>query len=167
MPTMTDSERDAFLAEPGVLMRIGTVCDDGRPLVTPIWFIFEEEAIWFTPRENSVWFANLRRDPRTCLAIDEQNLPYRKVLAEGEAELVHDIGVDDLWRDRYRRIACRYVPEDAAEDYIQATIDQPRGLYRLPLAQASVRTWRMPVDDEDQAGIWHQRYYRPGTILSR
>lgn len=167
MPTMSDHERDAFLAEPGILMRIGTVCDDGRPLVTPIWFIFEEDAIWFTPRENSAWFANLRRDPRTCLAIDEQNLPYRKVLVEGEAELVHDIGVDDVWRDRYRRIACRYVAEDAAKDYIQATIDQPRGLYRLRLAQASVRTWRMPVGDEDQAGIWHQRYYRPGTRLKR
>ncbi len=23
------------------------------------------------------------------------------------------------------------------------------------------------VCDEDQAGIWHQRYYRPGTNLSR
>ena len=167
MPTMSDAERDVFLTAPGILMRIGTVCDAGRPLVTPIWFIFEEEAIWFTPRENSVWFANLRRDPRTCVVIDEQDLPYRKVLVEGEAELVHDIGVDDMWRDRYRRIACRYVPDEAAEDYIQATIDQPRGLYRLSLASANVRTWRMPVDDEDQAGIWHQRYYRPGTLLKR
>ncbi len=49
MPTMTDGERDAFLAEPGILMRVGTVCDDGRPLVTPIWFIFKEDAIWCHP----------------------------------------------------------------------------------------------------------------------
>lgn len=49
MPTMTETERDAFLVEPGILMRIGTVCDDGRPLVTPIWFIFEEGAIWCHP----------------------------------------------------------------------------------------------------------------------
>ncbi len=121
---MTDRERHVFLVELRIQIRIGTVCDDGRPLVTPIWFIFEEDAIRFTQRENSAWFADLRRDSRTCLAIDEQDL-------------------------RYRRIACRYVPKDAAEDYIQATIDQPRSLYRLPLEAGTVRTCRMAVDDEE------------------
>ena len=53
----------------------------------------------------------------TPMCIDEQPLPYRKVIAEGEAELVHDVGEDDVWRDLYRRIAGRYVPQEAAEVY--------------------------------------------------
>jgi nitroimidazol reductase NimA-like FMN-containing flavoprotein (pyridoxamine 5'-phosphate oxidase superfamily) len=167
MPVMNDQERDAFLAQPGVLMRIAVVRSDGSPLVTPIWFLHEDGAIYFTPRAQSEWFRCLRRDPRVALCIDEQPLPYRKVLLEGCAELVHDVGEDGLWRDRYRRIAGRYVPAEEAEAYIQNTIDQPRGLFRLRLADARVKTWRMPVTGEAPDGIWHQRYYAPNTKLSR
>ena len=163
MPRLNETERDAFLCEPGVLMRIAVVRADGRPLVTPIWFIYEDGAIFFTPRDKSEWFACLRRDPRVALCIDEQPLPYRKVLIDGEAELVHDVGADDLWRDQYRRIAGRYVDPDGAAAYVNNTIDQPRGLYRVRLADAKVSTWRMPVEGEDGMGIWHDRYYVPGT----
>ncbi|MDP6377054.1 MAG: pyridoxamine 5'-phosphate oxidase family protein [Pseudomonadales bacterium] len=163
MPKLSDIEFAEFLGAPGVLMRVGVVRDDGRPLVTPIWFIREEGAIWFTPREKSEWFACLRRDPRVALCIDEQPHPYRKVVVEGEAELVHDVGEDDVWRDRYRRIAERYVPPDAAAAYIHNTIDQPRGLYRVVLEEATVTSWRMPMADEAPEGIWATRYYLPGT----
>ncbi len=163
MPKLTDQERDTFLNEPGVLMRIAVVREDGSPLVTPIWFIYEDGAIYFTPRDKSEWFACLRRDPRVALCIDEQPLPYRKVLVEGQAALVHDVGADDVWRDQYRRIAERYVNREGAEAYVQNTIDQPRGLYRVALADAKVSTWRMPLDGEDGMGIWHDRYYVPGT----
>jgi len=165
MPHLTDDERDSFLNEPGVLMRIAVVRPDGRPLVTPIWFLYDEGAIWFTPRAKSEWFDCLRRDPRVALCIDEQPLPYRKVLVEGRAELVHDVGSDFLWRDRYRRIATRYVDVAGAERYIQNTIDQPRGLYRVELAGADVKTWRMPLAGEAGMGIWHDRYYTPGTAF--
>lgn len=163
MPRLTDAERTEFLDTPGILMRIAVVREDGRPLVTPIWFLHEDGAIYFTPRDKSAWFACLRRDPRVALCIDEQPLPYRKVIVEGEAELLHDVGEDDEWRDLYRRIAGRYVPPDAAEDYVQNTIDQPRGLFRVVLADADVTTWRMPLEGEDGMGIWHDRYYVPGT----
>ncbi|MEM7001659.1 MAG: pyridoxamine 5'-phosphate oxidase family protein [Pseudomonadota bacterium] len=163
MPKLTNAEQEAFLNEPGILMRVAVVREDGSPLVTPIWFIYEDQAIYFTPREKSSWFTCLRRDPRVALCIDEQALPYRKVLLEGAAELVHDIGADDLWRDQYRRIAGRYVPPEGAEAYVQNTINEPRGLYRLPLAGANVTSWRMPLEEEDGMGIWHQRYYQPET----
>jgi PPOX class probable F420-dependent enzyme len=159
MPQLTAAERDAFLDERGVLMRVAVVRADGSPLVTPIWFIHEEGAIWFTPRARSEWFACLRRDPRVALCIDEQPLPYRKVVVEGRADLVHDVGADDLWRERYRRIARRYVPPAGAEAYIRDTIDEPRGLFRVTLAEARVKTWRMPLEAEDPRGIWHGRYY--------
>ena len=163
MPRLTDAERDEFLNIPGVLMRVSVVRADGSPLVTPIWFLYEDGAIYFTPREKSEWFACLRRDPRVALCIDEQPLPYRKVIFEGAAELVHDVGEDDAWRDQYRRIAGRYVDPAGAEAYVQNTIDQPRGLFRVPLQGSKVTTWRMPLEGEDGMGIWHDRYYVPGT----
>lgn len=164
MPALTPEERDAFLNEPGIVMRVAVVREDGSPLVTPIWFLLESGAVWFTPRERSEWFACLRRDPRVALCIDEQLLPYRKVVVEGAAELVHDVGEDDLWRDRYRQIAGRYIPPEAAEAYVRNTIDEPRGLYRVVLANATVRSWRMPTAGEPMEGIWARRYYRdPNT----
>lgn len=163
MPLLSKEERDAFLNERGVLMRIAVVRDNGTPLVTPIWFVYEDDAIYFTPREKSEWFACLRKNPQVALCIDEQPHPYRKVTLEGAAELVHDVGNDDLWRDQYRRIAKRYVNDEQAESYIQNTIDQPRGLYKLSLDKAKVRSWRMPVEGEAPEGIWHERYYIPGT----
>ena len=162
MPKLNDDEVERFLAEREILMRIAVVREDGSPLVTPIWFLNEDGAIYFTPRKRSEWFDCLRRDPRAALCIDEADQPYRKVLVEGTAELVHDIGEDDAWRDLYRRIAERYTSPEGADAYIRNTIDQPRGLYRVELATSKVTTWRMPVSGEAGEGIWHHRYYEEG-----
>ncbi|MEM7338897.1 MAG: pyridoxamine 5'-phosphate oxidase family protein [Actinomycetota bacterium] len=167
MPKLDDAELAAFLDEPGHLVRIGTVDGDGMPRVTPTWFVHHAGAILFTPRSESVFLANLRRDDRVALLVDETALPYRKVNVAGRAELLHDLGDDDAWRDRYREIAMRYIEPDAAEAYIQATIDQPRALLGVTLAGASVTSWRMPVGDEDGTGIWARRYYAEGTKMAR
>ena len=164
MPQLNLKERNDFLAEDGVLLRIAVVRQDGSPLITPIWFIHEEGAIFFTPRERSEWFTCLRADTRVSLSIDEDRLPYRKVLVDGHAELIHDVGHDDKWRDQYRRIASRYVPAEQAEAYVNNTINEPRGLYRVVLSKAKTRSWRMPLPDEAQEGIWHNRYYQDPKI---
>ncbi|MDE0064367.1 MAG: hypothetical protein OXP09_04330 [Gammaproteobacteria bacterium] len=44
MPRLSEAETRRFLDEPGVLMRIAVVREDGSPLVTPIWFLFEDGA---------------------------------------------------------------------------------------------------------------------------
>src|SRR4030095_1790703 len=72
MPALNSIELASFLREPGVVMRIAVVRSDGSPLVTPIWFLSENNAIYFTPRQRSEWFDCLRRDPRVALCIDEQ-----------------------------------------------------------------------------------------------
>jgi nitroimidazol reductase NimA-like FMN-containing flavoprotein (pyridoxamine 5'-phosphate oxidase superfamily) len=164
MPQLTQIERDEFLETPGVLLRIAVTREDGSPLVTPIWFVYRDSAIYFTPRERSEWFSCLRRDARAALCIDEDALPYRKVVIEACAELVHDVGEDDQWRDLYRDIARRYVPGEAAEAYVKNTIDEPRGLFRVRLEDAKVRCWRMPVEGEAGEGIWHARYYQDPDI---
>src|SRR5262245_11673259 len=154
MPVMTSDDVRAFLDEPGHLVRIGTIDDDGMPRVVPTWFIHHDGEILFTPRGPSVFLANLRRESRVGLSIDEEPLPYRKVTVQGEARLVHDLGADDAWRDLYRQIAYRYVDKERADAYVDATVDQPRALLGVPLDGSRVTTWRMPEEDEDQTGIW-------------
>ncbi|HEX5940006.1 MAG TPA: hypothetical protein VFZ12_06565, partial [Dehalococcoidia bacterium] len=80
------------------------------------------------------------------------------------ARVLYEAGRDAEWRDIYRAIATRYVPEEWADRYIEETADQPRPLCGLPLAEAKViSTWRMPLPGENPAGIWARRYYVPGT----
>ncbi|MGE5595586.1 MAG: nitroreductase/quinone reductase family protein [Hyphomicrobiales bacterium] len=167
MPALTTAERDALLTQPGILCRIATLRADGAPMVTPVWFIYEEGKVWVTPRKHSSWLANLRRDPRVAITIDEEAHPYRKMTVEGAAQLVYEIGRDAEWRDRYRRICLRYIPPAGADRYIQETIDQPRALFAIPLEGSKVQTWRMPVQGEEFRGIWHDRYYVEGSKLAR
>lgn len=164
MPKLSQKEQASFLSERGVILRLAVTRQDGSPLVTPIWYLYKNDSIYFTPRQRSEWFTCLRANASAALCIDEARLPYRKVLIEGAAELVHDVGHDDDWRDTYRDIAERYLPKEGAEEYIRNTIEEPRGLYRLALSSAKVRSWRMPVDGEKGEGIWHQRYYQDPDI---
>ena len=55
------------------------------------------------------------------------------------------------------------MPPAGAEAYITNTIDQPRALMAVDLAEATVRSWRMPHEGEPRTGIWHRRYYVEGS----
>ena len=136
------------------------------PRVVPTWFVGVEGEVLFTPRAPAAFLANIRRDARIGLSIDEEALPYRKVTVQGRARIVHEPGADDVWRDLYRTIAKRYVPAEAADAYVDGTIDQPRALVAVPLVGSVVTTWRMPVEGEDPTGIWHRRYYGDGTMMA-
>jgi nitroimidazol reductase NimA-like FMN-containing flavoprotein (pyridoxamine 5'-phosphate oxidase superfamily) len=168
MAALIDSERDDFLAEPGHLLRIGTIDEDGTPRVLPVWFLYRDGSILFTPRGRSILDANVMRDPRVGMSIDEAAAPYRKVTLSGRARVLYEAGRDAEWREIYRAIATRYVPEEWADRYIAETAYQPRPLCGLRLAEATmISTWRMPLPGENPAGIWARRYYVPGTAAAK
>ena len=126
MPKLTSDEQTELLDCPGVLMRIAVVNADGAPSVTPIWFLHQDNAILFTPRLKSAWYRRIQADPRVALCIDEDRLPYRKVLVEGVSELVHPPGEDDQWRAQYLAMAAKYVGDQGAARYVENTINEPR-----------------------------------------
>ena len=116
------------------------------PRVVPIWFIRQGDDLPVHAARAGGVPRQLRRDPRIGLSIDEDPLPYRKVTVRGTRPHRARPGDDDEWRDLYRSIAKRYVPADAADAYVDATIDQPRALIAVPLAGRQPRSthWRMP-----------------------
>lgn len=166
MPKLSDYEIAEFLGERGHLARIATVRGDGSPSVVPVWFIFEGGKVLITPRKHSEFLANLQREPRVAITIDEDQGRYRKVLFEGKAQMLYQVGDDHLWDDVYRRIACRYIDEAAADYYLTETRDQPRALIGVDRAKAKVTTWRMPTENEPYSGIWARRYYDSGTKMA-
>lgn len=165
MPKMSNDEVLAYLEGPGRLVRIGTVDGDGLPLVVPTWFVLRDGELLVTPRERSSWFANLQRSPKTCFTIDGDGC---QVVVRGEVRVVHPLGHDDEWRDVYRVITLRYLPEAAADAYLRDTWDEPRALVGLHLEASVVTTWRFPMrEGEDWLDVWAPRYYHEGHPRSR
>jgi PPOX class probable F420-dependent enzyme len=82
--------------------------------VVPIWFDLDGETVVFTTGDNSVKAANMRRDPRVCICIDDQTPPFAFIQIEGTAVLSDD--PDDLlyWATR---IGGRYMGAELAEAY--------------------------------------------------
>ena len=160
VPGMTTEEVGRFLDEPRHLVRIGTVDGSGAPHVVPTWFIVRDGTFLVTPRERSAWRSHLQADPRVCFTVDEERSPQRKVVLRGRVEVVHDLGEDDAWRDVYRAITLRYVPEEWGDAYLQDTWDEPRALLGLRLDDAETTTWRMPDGPgEGPLAVWAPRYY--------
>ena len=87
---------------------------DGRPLVTPVWFVVEGGCIVFNTFRKSAKARALARDPRVTLCTDLEEPPYASVQVQGEAELSEDLG--ELLRVA-TMIAARYVRPDRAEEF--------------------------------------------------
>ena len=118
MAEMTTSERDDFLSE----VRVGVLAierDDKGPLCAPVWYRYSPQVGF----EIAMAYASaksilLRRHGAATICIQDEQLPYRYVTAEGEAsvELLTPEGRDDLLRD----IAIRYLGEDLGNQYADA-----------------------------------------------
>ena len=113
MPAFTDEQR-AFLLHGTRTGKLATVRKDGRPHVVPIWFTLDGVTIVFTTGEHAVKAANIGRDPRVCLCVDDETAPYAYIMVEGTATLSTDLDALLHWATR---IGGRYMGEALAESY--------------------------------------------------
>lgn len=116
MHQLSDSEARAFLLTRPRTAKLATVRADGRPHVAPVWFDLDGEAIVFTTWHATVKAANLQRDPRVCLCVDDEAPPFAFVIVEGVATLSEDLGELRAWA---ARIAGRYMGATQADAYGQ------------------------------------------------
>src|SRR5690349_15167307 len=94
--------------------KLATVRKDGRPHVAPVWFDLDGETLVFTTWHTTVKAANIRRDPRVCLCVDEETPPFTYVMIEGNATLSDDPRELLTWATR---IATRYMGQDQGPAY--------------------------------------------------
>ncbi len=114
MRDMTPDEYRAFLRAGARTAMAATVRADGRPHLAPVWFLLDGDDLVFTTWHASVKAANLRRDPRIALCVDDESPPFDYVLVEGTATLSADPEQLLAWATR---IAARYMGEERAEAY--------------------------------------------------
>jgi PPOX class probable F420-dependent enzyme len=111
---MTPDETRAFLLEGTRTAALATIRADGRPHVAPVWFTLDGDDLFFTTGENTVKGANLQRDGRVALMVDDEEPPFAFVSIEGDVSLSDDL---DTMRHWASRIAARYMGEDQADTY--------------------------------------------------
>lgn len=105
-----------FLEEGTRTGKLATVRADGRPHVTPIWFVLEDGVVVFNTWHTSVKARNLARDGRAALVVDLQEPPYAYVLVEGSVTISDDL--DDVVAVA-TEIGERYMGQERAEEFGQ------------------------------------------------
>lgn len=89
---MDRSEVDAFLGAQRTC-RVGTVSVSGQPHVTPLWFAWDGTALWLYSIVDSQRWADIARDPRVSVVIDDGDRygELRGVEILGSAKTVGEI----------------------------------------------------------------------------
>ena len=114
MRQMPPEEYRAFLLERPRTAKLATVRADGRPHIAPIWFDLDGDALIFNTGDTTVKAANMRRDPRVSLCIDDDTPPFAFVIVEGIATLSEEPVELLRWATS---IAGRYMGADQAAAY--------------------------------------------------
>jgi PPOX class probable F420-dependent enzyme len=86
---MNAGEIDSFLGEQRTC-RVATLGPGGGPHVSPVWFVWDADALWIYSLIRSQRWADLGRDPRVAVVIDagEKYAELHGVEIEGQAAVV-------------------------------------------------------------------------------
>lgn len=115
MRLMDKAEWSGFLREGTRTAKLAVNLPSGRPTVTPVWFLLEDDGlIRIETGRRSGKVRALEADPRACLVVDLEEPPYAFVRIDATAEIIDDAR---LARRVATDIGRRYMGEILAEVY--------------------------------------------------
>jgi F420H(2)-dependent biliverdin reductase len=83
---LPDGFADRLATEQNIWM--ATTRPDGRPHVTPVWFVWLQNRFWIGTYPKAVKVTNLRANPAMSACLEDGNRP---VVAEGRATIHDDV----------------------------------------------------------------------------
>jgi PPOX class probable F420-dependent enzyme len=94
--------------------KLATSMKDGRPQLTPIWYMLEKGKLYVNTAKTRVKYKNIMRDPRICFLVDD-GYPYVLIFGKGKIATDRDAKKD------IESLAIRYQGEQkgrkSARDY--------------------------------------------------
>ncbi|MDY7103252.1 MAG: PPOX class F420-dependent oxidoreductase [Actinomycetota bacterium] len=114
MRTMSDDEVREFLSHGTRTGKVAWVASDGRPHVTPIWFVLDGDDLVFNTHESAGKAKAMGRDGRVSLVVDDETPPFSYVKIDGTVSFGTD---PDELRAVATRIGGRYMGPDRAEEF--------------------------------------------------
>jgi PPOX class probable F420-dependent enzyme len=94
----------------------GSVRPDGRPHLTPVWFVWHQEKFYFGIDPKSVKSRNIRRNPRVVLALEDGTNP---VIIEGVASLAELPLPESLVAAFYKKYEWKLQTEEQFNQWIE------------------------------------------------
>jgi PPOX class probable F420-dependent enzyme len=119
--TLTEPERQEFLAAPHVAV-ISVANVDGRPpLATPVWYGYQPGGdLTFFTGVNARKARLIRAAGVVTVLVQQEELPYKYVTVEASVVRAEEPpSVEDMLG-----VARRYLPEEAAEQFVAAERDR-------------------------------------------
>jgi F420H(2)-dependent biliverdin reductase len=104
---------EEFLVEPQNLI-LATLRKDGRPQLSPVWFVWRDDAFWISTAASTAKWKNLIRDQRCSGIID--NIDGRYIYISGTAEIF----IEEEPLAITQRIVEKYKVPDEVEPYMDS-----------------------------------------------
>lgn len=123
MAVELEGDQREFFEKPN-FAHLATVMLDGRPQVTPVWVDLEDGLIRVNSARGRVKDRNMRRDPRVCISVHDQEDPYQRIVVFGRVEEITEEGA----REHIDALARKYV---GAERYEWSPPGEVRVMYRI------------------------------------
>lgn len=114
MASLTDPAVRDFLTHGTRTAKVAFVAADGRPVVTPVWFIVDGDELVFNTGKSTMKGRAFARDGRIALCVDLEGPPYASVQIQGTVTTSED--PDELLRTA-TEIGGRYMGSDRAEEF--------------------------------------------------
>ena len=112
-----DDATHAFLNyEPGMLAVVGSTDRRGYPLLAPVWYRWDGDAILVWTLESRAWVQNVLRDPKVGVSVHGEAEDGVAVIMRGTATV--DTSDGSHIDDEIMRITRRYVSEEESSSYI-------------------------------------------------
>ena len=86
-PEIPESHKDLLNAQVGVL---GTIGASGRPQLSAVWFLAEDETVKISLNTSRQKVKNLLANPKVSFMIIDPANPYKYVELRGDAEITPD-----------------------------------------------------------------------------
>ncbi len=106
MATINDPEVRDLLEKPNYAV-VSTLNEDGSILDTVVWVDAENGSVAINSAIGRRWPANLQRDPRATVLIQESGNPYNYVEIRGKAEATTE-GADE----HINRLSKKFIDQD-------------------------------------------------------
>lgn len=115
MREMTEAEWSDFLRHSTRTAKLSVNLPSGRPTVTPVWFLYEDEVLRIETGRGSAKARALAADPRACIVVDLEEPPYGFVKIDARARIVDD---DPQLTTRVATaVGARYMGPERAEEF--------------------------------------------------
>ena len=130
--TLTEAQTTFLRERPHAI--VATIMSDGRPQLTPNWYLWDGERFWISTLDWTVKVKNAKRDPRVTLCIDGPSRRTNYVQVFGTAEVaegdVRDGTLDLIRKYETTEEAALQHWEDIKEDRVLIVVTPERFQWR-------------------------------------